>query len=376
MAERVDAAIAAIAARQHGNITHEQLRAAGLGVKAIAYRCHVKRLFREHRCVYAVGKPAQTPLERAAAAVLACGDGAALSHHAALALWEFVQRWPAILEVITPRNVRPPGIRAHQCRTLHPRDLTTQHGIRVTHPARAMLDVARGYPPHRLPRLVNGALHTLYLTRGQLTEACARHPTHRGTRLLLPFCDASAGNPTRSGWEDDLPAWCARHGVPIPLLSQVVAGRELDGWYPQERVAIELDSWEFHNDREAFRRDRLRDAEHLALDIVTVRITWDRQYGDAPADEAERLRRILAVRRNGGRDEHRDGHRDEHRDGHRDEHRDGHRDEHRDGHRDEHRDGHRDEHRDGHRDEHRDGHRDEHRDGGRDERRDGRPRAA
>ena len=293
----LDARIARTARRQQGNVSRRQLLCLGLSDDAIAHRVATGRLFRVHRGVYAVGRPPITPHERAAAAVLACGEDAALSHHAALALWGFVAHWPKTLEVVTARNVRPPGLRVHRCRTLLPGDLTTQQYIRVTHPARTMLDVARGYPPHRLARLVNDALHGLYLTRNQLAEACGRHPNHRGTRLILPFCDASAGNPTRSGWEDGLPAWCVRHGVPIPQLNQVLAGRELDGWYREERVAIELDSWEYHNDREAFRRDRLRDAENLALDIVTVRITWDRQYGDAPAEEAERLRRILAVRR-------------------------------------------------------------------------------
>ena len=40
------------------------------------------------RGVYAVGWPRLTPKRRWMAAVLACGDGAVLSHRSAAALWE------------------------------------------------------------------------------------------------------------------------------------------------------------------------------------------------------------------------------------------------------------------------------------------------
>jgi predicted transcriptional regulator of viral defense system len=83
----VDMAIAAIAAKQNGNITRRQLHGLGLSNSAIANRVATGRLHRVFRGVYAVGRRAITPQERAAAAVLACGPGAALSHSSAMALW-------------------------------------------------------------------------------------------------------------------------------------------------------------------------------------------------------------------------------------------------------------------------------------------------
>jgi hypothetical protein len=77
-----DAAIAVIAARQHGVVTTAQLAAAGLGRRAVAHRVAHGRLVRRHRGVYQVG-PSPAPLSREMAAVLACGEGAALSHQSA-----------------------------------------------------------------------------------------------------------------------------------------------------------------------------------------------------------------------------------------------------------------------------------------------------
>ena len=136
-----DAVVAQKAAVQYGNVTHRQLIDAGLTDTAIGWRVRRGRLYRVHAQVYAVGHPPRLPLERAAAAVLACGPGAALSHSGALALWGFSKQWPDAFDVIVPtRDRRPDGITTHRYTGLIRRDLTVQLGIRATSPARTVLD--------------------------------------------------------------------------------------------------------------------------------------------------------------------------------------------------------------------------------------------
>jgi len=66
-------------------------------------------------------------------------------------------------------------------------------------------------------------------------------------------------------------------------------------FYPDHGVIVELDSVAWHGDPATFESDRERDAAHLALGLITVRITDDRMR-HAPAREAARLERILATR--------------------------------------------------------------------------------
>ena len=119
----------------------------------------------------------------------------------------------------------------------------------------------------------------------------ARNPYHPGTRLLKPFAE-SAGNPTRSTFEDDFRAFIAKYDLPTPVINTMVNGREVDAYFPEHRLIVELDGWDFHKDREAFEDDRERDAENLRLGIKTIRITRDRMT-KAPDREAARLGEIL-----------------------------------------------------------------------------------
>ncbi len=285
-----DAAIARLAARQHGNITCAQLHALGLSKKAIARRVARGWLHKVHRGVYAVGRPPRTPLERAAAAVLACGATAALSHGSALALWGFAERWEAPLHVTSASDRRHPGIVTHQARGLTRADIRTQLGIRVTSPARTILDCAPGLP--KLTRVVNDALHSPFLTHAQLADVRRRSPTHVGAKLLDPFLSETDGL-TRSGFEDDFLGFCERFGLPRPSTNTRVAGHVVDALFADRQLIVELDGWEFHHDREAFETDRDRDADTLAAGLKTVRITYER-LRQRPEQEADRLRKILA----------------------------------------------------------------------------------
>ena len=289
-----DRAIAAIAVRQHGNVTHDQLLKLGLSARQIEYRVKIGRIFRVHRGVYAVGRPPQRAIERAAAAVLACGAGAALSHQSALALWG-LGKWPWVTHVIVPRNRRPrEGIKVHQPNPLLPRDLRTHNNIRVTSPARTLLDCAPTLTTKTLTRAVNDSRRTLRLRPHQLKDIAERNPRHPGTSRLKPFLDLKGG-PTRSEWEDAFPEFCKRHGLPEPTMSVTVAGHEVDALFPHHRLIVELDSWQFHQTRTSFEHDRDRDADTLAAGHATVRLTWERMH-ERPRREADRLQTILLER--------------------------------------------------------------------------------
>jgi hypothetical protein len=287
-----DHAIAEIAARQHGNVTRAQLRAIGLSDQAIRHRVGLGRLHKVHHGIYAVGRPPVVAFERAAAAVLACGPRAALSHHSALTLWGLSVHWPATFEVTINGDRRPKGITVHRNRTLGRRDLTVQRGIRVTSPARTLLDCAPALSDKALVRAVNDARIARLVRPAQLAELLSRNANHPGAKRLSAVAGRSAQGPTRSKFEDGFAAFCARYGLPAPAFNVVVGGYEVDAYFAQAQLIVELDSWEFHQDRAAFEGDRERDADHLAAGLRTARITWERLV-KSPAKEAQRLAAIL-----------------------------------------------------------------------------------
>ena len=291
----IDAVIAALAGRQHGNVTRWQLLELGLTDGAIAHRVATGRLHRVYPGVYAVGRPPKTPLERAAAAVLACGPGAALSHEAAGALWGFLKHWPTTFDVTVRLDRRPRGVRVHRCATLTRRDIRTPLGIRATSPARTLLDCAPRLDDRTRTRAVNDARLSTYLQPGDLPELLARCPTHPGAKLLKPFT-TTRRNPTRSEFEDAFLDFFERFNLPEPRVNTKVAGFEVDAFFEAEKLIVELDGYEFHSDKGAFRRDRDRDADALVARLETVRITWDGLM-DTPHKEAARLHAILQARR-------------------------------------------------------------------------------
>src|SRR5690349_8761871 len=111
----VDRAIAAVADRQHGRITREQLRRLGLGDTAITKRAAAGRLHRVHHGVYAVGHRVRTQRGTWMAATLACGEGAVLSHTSAAALWDIRPGEGAVhVTVPTAGGRRRPGLCVHR----------------------------------------------------------------------------------------------------------------------------------------------------------------------------------------------------------------------------------------------------------------------
>jgi hypothetical protein len=287
--------IRAKARRQHGLITRAQLLALGLSAKAIMHRLG-RNLFPVHRGVYAVGRPVETPLQRAAAARLACGPGAALSHEWALWLWGFVAAVPRGPCHVTARgDQRPPGVVTHHPRrALTRNDIRTHRGIRVTSPARTLLDCAPRLPAKRLYRIAADARRSGHLHMNSLIQTLMRFPHQKGRARLLGLVDGLQ-NPTRSDLEDVFLDFCRRYELPTPLVNSRVAGHEVDMLFPESKLIVELDGWEFHRDRHVFESDRDREVDTAVAGFLTVHITWARLMR-APAREAARLAKLVVSR--------------------------------------------------------------------------------
>ena len=292
-----DAAIAQLAARQHGVVTRRQLVDAGLGPNAIARRVRIGWLHRVHRGVYSVGHRPLTREARWMAAVLACGDGAGLSHACATAHWEirpYTGTWIDVTVPTTAGRTRRDRIRLHRSSTLTADDVTAHRGIPVTTIARTLLDVAATLREASLARTIEQTEIRRLFDLKTVDETLARNPHHAGAkrlrRALALYRDDEF---SRSELEQAFLALCDAHGIPRPLVNHVVEGREVDFFWPDQRVIVETDGRATHFTIAAFEGDRERDTRLVALGYRVLRFTELQIRTDA-ATVAQRVAAALA----------------------------------------------------------------------------------
>jgi very-short-patch-repair endonuclease len=161
------------------------------------------------------------------------------------------------------------GIRVHAVRDLPPDHVTVVDRIPVTTVARTLSDLAGILDTPALMRAIEAAERGNLLDVPSVLAVSAGRPgAHRLKRLL-----ATATPHTRSDFEAALLAICDTYAIPRPLTNTVVHGYEVDAYWPDRNLVVELDSWEYHGTRAAFERDRERDATLHSRGIASLRFT-------------------------------------------------------------------------------------------------------
>jgi very-short-patch-repair endonuclease len=262
--------------RQHGVITHEQLRAYGMGSEAIRHRLRTGRLHPLGRGVYAVGRPQVSREGRWLAAVLACGAHATLSHGSAAALWG-IRPGPAtaVTHVSVPADSdrRRPGVRVHRVIGLDLADVRRREGIAVVSPARTLLNQAAVVSPRRLEADVNAAdVHGL-ISPPQLQASLARFAGQPGIAALRALVDRHTFRLTRSELERLFLPVTARAGLPTPQTQRRVNGFEVDFFWPALGLVVETDGLRYHRTPAQQARDLIREQTHRATGIEALRFT-------------------------------------------------------------------------------------------------------
>jgi very-short-patch-repair endonuclease len=286
-----DAIVARIATRQQAMVSTRQLHAAGLTESAIRARVRAGRLHRMHDQVYAVGHLALPPLASEYAAWLAAGEDAVISDRSGAAMWALFAKDPDVVDVTVPTRRRSrKGIRVHH-RQIPPEDIRIREGLPVTSPLRTIADLAGrgGLGTADLERVVAEALFRRYVTEEQLR-------TVPKVRKLLD--DGRAAS--RHEAERILARLIHKAGLPRPLRNERRHGHELDVFWPEHRVNLELDGFASHGHRLGFERDRRRDLQLKAHGIDVIRITW-RQLTREPERVIALLARVTSHERTSGR---------------------------------------------------------------------------
>jgi very-short-patch-repair endonuclease len=288
-------AIVRCARTQNGAITAAQLRAAGLTSDAIRARVDRGRLVRVFRGVFAVGDPSLMPLVRPAAALLSCGPAAFLSHRSAAALWELAEADPRVIDVtVIGRRPHPrAGVRLHYVKVL--KDTTTHLNLRITSPARALIDFAAQASTSELAGAFGDARAKRLLTDAALTAALKRAPrNHPGAAVVRAMLKEGATY-DRSKAERLMRRLCRQAELPQPLVNIMLHGHLVDFLWPDKKLIVEVDGYLTHGNRQAFENDRRRDQTHVAAGYVVVRITWS-QLQNEPLAVVAAIAQALARR--------------------------------------------------------------------------------
>src|SRR5215208_1794595 len=197
----------ALAREQHDVISLWQLLALAFTRKAVRHRVEKGRLHPIFRGVYAVGTPNTTRFGFLIAAVLACGQGAALSHESAAELWGIRRREGGPVHVAVPGT----SCRRHEGIVVHRRlglVTTKRHGIPVTTIADTLIDLAASLSRDHLEAAINQADHLDLISPGQLGEALDQPSPRPGVRTLKRLIDIHTFVATTT--------WLERHFRPSP----------------------------------------------------------------------------------------------------------------------------------------------------------------
>ena len=205
------------------------------------------------------------------AAVLACGDGAVLSHHSAAALWKLLKPISGSIHVSIPTTngrAAQRGIHLHRCASLSPSgepspspSYPEEEGGR----GRRLTTHRQNIPVTSIPRTIEDLEGTIapYLLRRAKRQAELMNVRLKGTK----------GRRARSDLEEDFFALIQHHLPRLPLPeTNVKLGRwEVDFLWRSHRLVVEIDSYLYHRGSVAFHDDHARDLDLRQLGYTVLR---------------------------------------------------------------------------------------------------------
>lgn len=289
-----------LAARQHGLITREQLFGLGLTRNQIDHLVAIGRLHCVHRGVYAVGHTRLTSDARLHAALLACGPTSFLSHRTAAGVLGLGSLSLSRAEITIPSTRAPKraGLIIHRTRaTPHPHELRKERDLRISSVPRILVELAPLVSRAELDRLIVEANRRHLVHMDRIEAAIERHRRRPGIgKLAAALADYRPRPDRKSSLESAFDRLLAQNpDIPEPERNVRWGIWELDCYWPDRGVALELDGRNYHDALENMERDRFKDAKLMAAGINPLRVT-DRRFEDDPEGVLADLRAVLRLR--------------------------------------------------------------------------------
>lgn len=212
------------------------------------------------------------------AAVLACGNGAMLSHSSAAALWRIGKEQRGSVELSLPSSFdrRRLRLRIHRRPSLDlERDLTHEYGIPVTTPVQTLIDMALRLDRSGVERMINEADKYNVTHPPQLRRALDLRAGEPGAARLRFILDRRTFRLTKEELERRFLPLAQRAGLPVALTGRWVNEFEVDFYWPELGLVVETDGLRYHRTPAEQARDRLRDQTHTAAGLTPLRFTHE-----------------------------------------------------------------------------------------------------
>ena len=176
---------------------------------------------------------------------------------------------------------------------LDAQDFTTRGGIPVTSLARTLLDLGAVVKTPELLNAIDRAERLGLFDLSAVVEILERAKGRRGARALRRAIEAYEPSTQKSELERRFKALIeTAQDVASPFFNAVVAGEhgthEVDAWWPESALAVQVDGFEFHRTRRDRERDAASDADLELVGVRVLRLTWD----DVTAHGERTLRRL------------------------------------------------------------------------------------
>jgi uncharacterized protein DUF559 len=246
--------------------------------------------------VYAVGWPQMTKRRRWMVAVLACGEGAVLSHCSAAALWGIGEERNGRIDVSIRRRseLKRPGLRVRARAKLDPARIAVKDGIPLTDVVQTLVDLATELPSRRVERAINEADKHDLVDPETLRCRLGGYEGEPGVKPLRTLLDKRTFRLSDSDLEIFFRPIASAAGLPPPLSQQVVNGWEVDFYWPDLGLIVETDGLRYHRTASTQTRDVRRDRAHALAGKTPLRFThYEVKY--EPTQVRQELKRAAAM---------------------------------------------------------------------------------
>jgi hypothetical protein len=277
------------AARNRWVLSRAELRALGCPNPRIDGWLESRRLVPLFRGVYAFGRDIETAESAWRAALLATGPGAVLAGRTACELWGLVRKAegiPARIQVAA--EITEPALYAGRSaalartrvravrRKFERTDVRRRKDLPVLSAPQAVIDYSAEADPVSVKFAFLEACRLGLFGRPDVDRCFERIHGRRGASKVRPLLELWVPqlSETRSALEGlFLLTWVAADKR-LPLINQKVFGFEVDCFWPEHRLIVELDGGGYHSDALARGRDARKERALAKEGLLVVRFGY------------------------------------------------------------------------------------------------------